>query len=590
MIQDSSLHKEAFRKFVEAQEKLSKDERELLQVGCAYFIESLLIGGDGERALKAMEANLTSPLPDTSKVTGKKILRGMVHIEFEPYTTRQYIGYTTNILMDRNLTDGDRSTLPWLTQTIKYAYHHERDVPLGYLPTLNLPAEQIHACLKDFVIGVMAQKFEPPANIGDHICHFVQTISRPYWIYALAKVLSEFSVEELDKYKNIVNTSSLRTRFEPSALKTMEGPVDIKPLLDSKSHIFVSQIACAYLLRSQIAATEYKDLIMSRMVGAPYTFIATAANYVSEFQGQFSASDLAILKEVDSMRPPSGGRMFEFSEAHMALRALMENANARLIVEPVNVLGGEWTRLKGKFKQIVSVDESTLMLPYIKTKFFAPMSEWRTDEDEIGFLKINKGTMTHFAIPLQFPPCKTGAAGVKRSVFVLGKFEGRSEFLIGIHEPYYDERGWGDQNLLFSFNLDGESWSSWIPDPQDKKGLIKVSAESKIPVSYGDLKFKVDASGIVTLVEDRTPTYDSYSGPRVEHQLPVFIRATLGRATMVDTVDPLLGNREFREVLETPGFKDRLMNRWTTHGYNIFTLISPWELVIRTRVVESHLH
>ncbi|MCX6117751.1 MAG: hypothetical protein NT027_09430 [Proteobacteria bacterium] len=590
MTQESSPHLLAFKKFIDAKEGLSKDERELLQVGCAYFIESLLIGGDAERALKAMEANLTSPLPDTSKVTGKKTLRGMVNIEFDPYTTRQYIEYTTSILFDRILTDGDRSTLPWVTQTIKYAFYHEREAPLGYLPTLNLTSEQIHACLKDFVTGVMAQKFEPPANIGDHICHFVQNISRPYWIYTLAKVLSEFSVEELDRYKSIVNTSSLRTRFEPSALESMEGPVDIKPLLDSKCHIFVSQIACAYLLRSQIAATEYKDLIMSRMVGAPYTFIATAANYVSEFQGQFSANDLAILKDVDSMRPPGGGRMFEFSEAHMALRALMENANARLISEPVNVVGGEWTRLKGKFQQIVSVDESTLMLTYIKTKFFAPMSEWRSDEDEIGFLKINKGSMKHFAIPRQFPSCKTGAAGVKRTVFILGKVEGRSEFLIGIQEPFYDERGWGNQNLLFSFNLEGETWSSWIPNPQDKKELIKVSAASQMPVCYGDLKFKVDASGRVTLVEDRTPTYDSYSGPRVEHQLPVFIGATLGRATIVDTVDPLLGNREFREVLETPGFKDRLMNRWTTHGYNIFTLISPWELVIRTRVVESHLH
>ena len=89
MTQDSRLHAEAFRKFIEVKEELSKDERELLQVGCAYFIESLLIGGDAERALKAMETNLTSPMPELSNVTGRKTLRGMVDLVFKPYTTRQ---------------------------------------------------------------------------------------------------------------------------------------------------------------------------------------------------------------------------------------------------------------------------------------------------------------------------------------------------------------------------------------------------------------------------------------------------------------------------------------------------------------------
>lgn len=413
-------------------EKPSTDEREALQIGCLYFVETLLNTGDAQKALNAMADNLESPWPIKPQTTGKQILPGMVNLDFKPYTTRRYIDMVTSILILRVQTDGERRVLPWLFQTLKYAFTAERRIPLCYLLQLALTPEESSEALSDFVVSLLAQSTRPPEDISLHLAELVTNTSDPQWTWQLACTLAVQTEKDLEPLTSRLMINFYWTEGPPKAIQINVTLSEIVGLLTSNTHPAVCQVVCAYLMKTGQPVAPYQDAIIARFTDSDSGYLNMAAKHLSEGRCRLTGEQLRIVKQVTKTE---------------AVAALLANAAAAESLIQVENSNG-WQKSSGYIEALY--ESAGSYFAFYKTILHTvPNSEWRTDEDTFGALVIDAQGFVCCPIPEHFLSRPTGAAGARRHLSPLTIIGDDGEVLAKVCEPFMEQDGqWGDRNYL----------------------------------------------------------------------------------------------------------------------------------------------
>lgn len=570
----------AYKKFLAAQEQLTADEREALQIGCLYFVETLLKTGDAQKALTAMKKNLKSPWPKNPSTTGKQSLPGMLHLEFEPYETREYIDIVTSHLLRRLHTDGERRVLPWLLQTLKYGFPAERRVPLSYLPQLGLTPEEIGEVLQDVVVSLLAQSTGQPGDLCKHLSDLVTETSDPRWTWQLARALAAQPTADLARLDSMLLISFYRGDGPPKTVRIDVSPSEILELLTPGTHPIARQIVCAYLTKTGQPVSPYQEAIVSRFHDSDLGYLHAAAQYLSEGRCKLTSEQLRIVKRAMEKLP--NDRSYQREKAAEAITSLLTNGTATDSATQGENTDG-WLRGPGSFEVIHEI-AGTYFAMYKNVLHSVPYSEWRTDEEEFGALVIDSKEGAGYLIPKKFPSTPTGASGARRVAEPLALIGAEGEILVCLREPFMNQDGrWGDQNFLYSFATKTKSWSSWQRIREDGRDEIVRAAEesARTSICNGELKLKVDSDGKLCLIEDVTPYHlDSYNGPPRINALPLprglVLRPLPRELSRATEISP-----EVHAMLGDDGVRERNPVVWSTPSFELVCLRDPSEICLR---------
>jgi len=139
--------------------------------------------------------------------------------------------------------------------------------------------------------------------------------------------------------------------------------------------------------------------------------------------------------------------------------------------------------------------------------------EWKTDVDEMGVASLDpydKWEISFYKLPLKFPVQNTGGYGIKREFKLETVYGGKLAFSLQV--PFYDDRGWGNDNFIYLFDPPNGQWSRVTFNKERTAfdtGLIDPAhleeEKNEKSLGFGELIVWTDDSGELQVIRDNTP-------------------------------------------------------------------------------------
>jgi hypothetical protein len=549
-----SAAREALDKLLARESALDADERRLLRGALAAYVDVLLESGDAARALEELKARCGEPPPAAPRTLGARPLRGMTQLDFEPYETRDYISEVCALLGILVIEDGDLALRPWLMQTLKIGFPGDRETALQMASALPIALAEARAAARDFYESLAAQPRPEMGGPGDHVSSLLGGLASPIWREALLREGAGLPDAELERLGADFALSFFdATRGWRQCAELAISDEEIEKLLEAGGPPARRSFALAAArLKGRVTARSAAALV--RIVSesarapepAPYPLLAAAAECLEKSSTLEAAALPALEGALEALAGRDGG--YAQQGAVEALGTLIRGVRTRSapLIERSHLDSRLTVWRTPAFLQEPRLSPSGEGEAfYRRIRVRANDREWMTDHDEFGAFAVDAAARSAEAVPLpvSFRMRESGAAGFGRRLQVLGTLERRGEILVCVFSPFSRAKGWGSENLLFSWSRAKRAWTYWGPKreggPAESEALApgrSVSEEELTPACRGELVVKPDG----TLLEDVTPHHlDSYVGPDLLNPLPGLAGAELTPLARPEAVAPL---------------------------------------------------
>lgn len=210
-----------------------------------------------------------------------------------------------------------------------------------------------------------------------------------------------------------------------------------------------------------------------------------------------------------------------------ALDALLASGRAALSGEPTTRASTTSSVVEGSFQlgEPFVVGELTATSVH-RVRMEVPSSDWATDDDEVGVAVVGRDVAAYHVAPVRLASRRTGAAGARRHVAIVGVHRGR--LVLSITSPFSDRRGWGNDNYVLGCDPRDGTWVAYrvegealVLDRALDRALDAPIEETALPqASFGEAIVWSDEAGL-HFVPDGTPYHldDWQTNPIVSHAL-----------------------------------------------------------------------
>ena len=517
--------------FISDRDALSPGDRRTLRDAFPRYIDTLLLTGSVEAAIESMRTTAPPQAPGTA---GARSLPGMVDIVFRSDEERATM-HTAIASMHALIKEGDTALIPWMMQWLKIGLAAELQDACMYISDLAVPEMTADAAMHDLLLSLAAEDFSRGGRIENHdflpsfhLRAMVSALTPPIYAAGLIRSVMNASVPffgERSAHFDLVlfDEQSGFGRYPELSVTDADAAAMIRDTSPEKALFGIWTL----WLRGG-ASPSLTDAIAEWIRRDPPHpgLIKLASMYLERTGAALSAPALTDSESLCRVLYGTPGLLAREAAGALASAA---SGTRRRYTPFISRYDGTSSKhiweIKASLSPVPSAGtEHPPMAFYHRIIIGTSTSEWMPAQDEFGFIIAERDDIRACALPLRLPCRRASAMGAQRRANVLGWLPDTSEFLIHLSVPSKGPE-WDTWNLILSVRANDMACRIWRPHengPAEPIALTELRdhEDTSIVFSYGELKFHPGNAPGERFEEDRTPDYDSYSGPEIKRFLP----------------------------------------------------------------------
>jgi hypothetical protein len=188
-----------------------------------------------------------------------------------------------------------------------------------------------------------------------------------------------------------------------------------------------------------------------------------------------------------------------------AVHALVATCEASVAAPPSATPGHRVSAVEGAFSLSGSAVVDGLAVAAVRrTLAIVPLSDWRTDEDEVAVVVVGPSCAMYRAAPVRFPIRPTGGSYLRRVARLAAVQADRA--VVVVQSPFADKRGWGNDNYALGYSPRDDSWVTY----REERGRLVVAQQLRAVVDeteltqlcFGEAIVWCEGSGVRVVVDD----------------------------------------------------------------------------------------
>ncbi len=496
----------------------------------AVYVESLLRSGNLDTAMEALGHIGPSVALLEPPQSSKKFSPVMLKLEYRNSESRHFF---STVLTDMTLLmkgDSNRDLVPYFLELFKVVYPAERKKIFSALTEISFSDKEVFDGMQSFAASMATapedQKYwEGVEKLIEELLSSIEDVRFAFSLFCAVASLESEVIEKMSE--NVL--LSIHSWDHPSVLQgRLSGEeIDKLKLCINKNQKFLMQFATQIMWRTSLPLTENRLTYFSFEPGdVKIGYFIWLLQLVNQQKWNLTREEFAVLKQSKDRFDSQDLPYKLASRLEKSFEVLEDNYLLEIRGTDPKAMAGDACQAVYLPFQLESnwvSKNSEMFALYHQVVRYSNPSDWKTNEDEFGLAVYarNSKTVEKIKFPANFPSVSSGANGARRKIRPVAILGELNHLLFLIVTPFSDERGWGTENYLFSFEIETRTWHQWTK-PESADYLIRTafsSGEKLVSIAFAEVKASIGLWDKIVFKNDLTP-YHIEDSENVEADLP----------------------------------------------------------------------